>query len=163
MAIGRWLGKHEGLALAFCIAFGIGVHNFGEGLAIGGTFSAGSAGNGTFLVLGSILQKVTGWIGVAALILHAHSPFWSFAAPTLLADGPAVSGIWSDSLVYAPQWSALALVVGAGVILQLIVEDTSYLLRQNPDRQSVSCSPAILAGFLGGIAFMYATMLFIKV
>lgn len=36
MAIGRWRGQPEGLALAFYIALGIGLHNFGEGLAIGG-------------------------------------------------------------------------------------------------------------------------------
>ena len=45
MAIGRWRGQPEGLALAFYIALGIGLHNFGEGLAIGGAFAAGSAGS----------------------------------------------------------------------------------------------------------------------
>jgi zinc transporter ZupT len=163
MAIGRWRGQPEGLALAFYIAFGIGLHNFGEGLAIGGAFAAGSAGLGTFLVLGFALHNVTEGIGIAAPILRIRPPLWTFAALTLLAGGPAVLGIWAGSLAYAPQWSALALAVGAGAILQVMVEVGAYLLRQNRDRPAVLLSPGVLGGFLGGIAFMYATAALIKV
>ena len=100
---------------------------------------------------------------IAAPILRIRPPLWTFAALTLLAGGPAVLGMWAGSLAYAPQWSALALAVGAGAILQVIVEVTSYLMRQNPDRQAVLFSPEVLGGFLGGIAFMYATAALIKV
>ena len=163
MAVGRWRGRPEGLALAFYIALGIGLHNFGEGLAIGGAFAAGAAGLGTFLVLGFALHNVTEGIGIAAPMLRVRPPLWSFAALTLLAGGPAVLGIWAGSLAYAPQWSAFALAVGGGAIVQVIVEVTAYLMRQNNDRQSVLFSPAVLGGFLGGIAFMYATAAVIKV
>lgn len=44
-----------------------------------------------------------------------------FAALTLLAGGPAVIGLRLGSLACAPQWSALALAVGAGAILEVIV------------------------------------------
>ncbi len=163
MAIGRWRGRPEGLALAFYIALGIGLHNFGEGLAIGGAFAAGAAGLGTFLVLGFALHNVTEGIGIAAPILRVTPPLWTFGALTLLAGGPAVVGVWAGSLAYAPQWSALALAVGAGAILQVIVEVSAYLLRQNSDRQAVLLSPAVLGGMLGGISFMYATAALIKV
>lgn len=163
MAIGRWRGRPEGLALAFYIALGIGLHNFGEGLAIGGAFAAGAAGLGTFLVLGFALHNVTEGIGIAAPMLRIQPPIWSFAALTLLAGGPAVLGIWVGSLAYAPQWSAFALAVGAGAILQVMVEVTAYLQRQNSDRQAILFSPAVLGGFLGGIAFMYVTAALIKV
>lgn len=163
MAIGRWRGTPEGLALAFYIALGIGLHNFGEGLAIGGAFAAGSAGLGTFLVLGFALHNVTEGIGIAAPMLRVRPPLWTFAALTLLAGGPAVLGMWAGSLAYAPQWSALALAVGAGAILQVMVEVTAYLMRQNSDRQSALFSPAVLGGFLAGLAFMYATAALIKV
>lgn len=163
MAIGRWRGTPEGLAMAFYIALGIGLHNFGEGLAIGGAFAAGSAGLGTFLVLGFALHNVTEGIGIAAPMLRVRPPLWTFAALTLLAGGPAVLGMWAGSLAYAPQWSALALAVGAGAILQVMVEVTAYLMRQNSDRQSVLFSPAVLGGFLAGLAFMYATATLIKV
>ncbi len=163
MAIGRWHGAPVGIALAFYIALGIGLHNFGEGLAIGGAFAAGSAGLGTFLVLGFALHNVTEGIGIAAPMLKSCPPLWMFPALTLLAGGPAILGMWMGSLAYAPQWSALALAIGAGAILQVIVEVGSYLLRQNPDRQAALFSPAVVGGFLGGIAFMYATAAIIKI
>ena len=163
MAVGRWRGSPEGIALAFFIALGIGLHNFGEGLAIGGAFAAGSAGLGTFLVLGFALHNVTEGIGIAAPMLRARPALWTFAALTLLAGGPAILGMWAGSLAYAPQWSALALAVGVGAILQVMVEVTAYLLRQNADRQAALFSPAVLGGFLGGIAFMYATAALIKI
>ena len=163
MAMGRWRGTPAGLALAFYIALGIGIHNFGEGLAIGAAFAAGSAGLGTFLVLGFALHNVTEGIGIAAPMLKIRPPLWAFATLTLLAGGPAILGMWMGSLAYAPQWTALALAIGAGAILQVIVEVTSYLMRQNPDRQAALFSPAVLSGFLGGIAFMYATAAIIKI
>lgn len=163
MAVGRWRGTPEGIALAFYIALGIGLHNLGEGLAIGGAFAAGSAGLGTFLVLGFALHNVTEGIGIAAPMLKVRPPLWTFPALVLLAGGPAILGMWMGSLAYAPQWSALALAVGAGAILQVMVEVGGYLLRQNPDRQAVLFSPAILGGFLGGLAFMYVTAALIKI
>lgn len=163
MAIGRWRGTPSGIALAFYIALGIGLHNFGEGLAIGAAFAAGSAGLGTFLVLGFALHNVTEGIGIAAPMLRARPPLWTFPALTLLAGGPAILGMWMGSLAYAPQWTALALAIGAGAILQVIVEVSAYLMRQNEDRQAALFSPAVLAGFLGGIAFMYATAAIIKI
>ena len=106
---------------------------------------------------------MTEGIGIAAPMLRIRPPLWSFAALTLLAGGPAVLGIWVGSLAYAPQWSALALSVGAGAILQVMVKVTAYLKRQNGDRQSSLLSLAVLGGFLGGVAFMYATAALITV
>ncbi len=163
MSIGRWRGRPIGMALAFYIALGIGLHNFGEGLAIGAAFAAGSAGLGTFLVLGFALHNVTEGIGIAAPMLKSKPPLWSFPALTLLAGGPAILGLWLGSLAYAPQWTALALAIGAGAILQVIVEVGSYLLRQNPDNQSAMFSPAVIGGFLGGLGFMYATAALITI
>ena len=127
MAVGRWRGVPTGIALAFNIALGIGLHNFGEGLAIGAAFAAGSAGLGTFLVLGFALHNVTEGIGIAAPMLRLRPPLWSFPALTLLAGGPAILGLWLGSLAVAPQWSAFALAVGAGAILQVMIEVGAYL------------------------------------
>lgn len=162
MAVGRWHGTPVGPALAAYIALGIGIHNFGEGLAIGAAFVAGSAGLGTFLVLGFAVHNVTEGIGIAAPMLKVRPPLWVFAALTLLAGGPAILGMWIGSLAYAPQWTALALAVGAGAIAQVIVEIGAYL-RRSDARQGALLSPAVLAGFLVGIAFMYVTAAIIKV
>ncbi|MCR6634739.1 ZIP family metal transporter [Devosia sp.] len=163
MAIGRRAGRPEGIALASYIAIGIGLHNFGEGLAIGAAFAAGSAGLGTFLVLGFAIHNVTEGIGIAAPMVRNRPSLWVFVALTLLAGAPAVLGMWLGSLSYAPQWSALALGVGAGAILQVMVEVTSYFLRTTRQEGKYWLTLPVLSGFLIGVAFMYVTAALIKV
>jgi len=163
LAAGRRSGTPTGLALATFIALGIGLHNLGEGLAIGAAFAAGAAGLGTFLVLGFTLHNITEGIGIAAPILKQRPPLWTFAALTLLAGGPAVIGLWIGSLAYAPQWSALALAVGAGAILQVIVEVASMQLRQRADGSRALLAPTAVAGLAAGVGFMYVTAMLVKI
>ncbi|MFI0848529.1 ZIP family metal transporter [Mesorhizobium sp. IMUNJ 23232] len=163
MAAGRREGVPTGLALATFIALGIGLHNLGEGLAIGAAFAAGAAGLGTFLVLGFMIHNITEGIGIAAPMLKVQPPLWTFAGLTLLAGGPAVIGLWIGSLAYAPQWSALALAVGAGAILQVIVEVTAYLMRSDGRGRGALTTPATMAGLAVGVAFMYLTAMLVKV
>lgn len=163
MAVGRRGGTPTGLALATFIALGIGLHNLGEGLAIGAAFASGAAGLGTFLVLGFTLHNITEGIGIAAPILKQRPPLWSFVALTLLAGGPAVVGLWIGSLAYAPQWSALALAIGAGAILQVIVEVVSMQLRQRGDGTRALLAPAAMAGLAAGVGFMYVTAMLVKI
>ncbi|WP_457581386.1 ZIP family metal transporter [Ensifer canadensis] len=163
MAIGRRGGVPTGLALATYIALGIGLHNLGEGLAIGAAFAAGSAGLGTFLVLGFALHNVTEGIGIAAPILKQRPSLWAFAGLTLLAGGPAVIGMWLGSLATSAQWSALALAIGAGAILQVIVEVGAYLMRQSGKRIEVFLTPPVMGGLAAGVAFMYVTAALVKI
>ncbi len=160
MAIGRRNGAPRGLALATYIALGIGLHNLGEGLAIGAAFAAGAVGLGTFLVFGFTLHNVTEGIGIAAPILREKVAPWIFAALVLLAGGPAVLGLWIGSLAFAPQWSALALAIGAGAILQVIVEVTALLRRRD---EAGLFSPAAMTGLAAGVGFMYLTAMLVKI
>ena len=163
MAVGRRGGAPPvGVALATYIALGIGLHNLGEGLAIGAAFAAGAAGLGTFLVLGFTLHNITEGIGIAAPMLNKRPPLWTFVGLTLLAGGPAVIGMWIGSLAYAPQWSALALAIGAGAILQVIVEVGAYLIRQSGGHSGALFAPATMAGLAVGVAFMYGTAMLVN-
>ena len=162
-AVGRRRGVPTGLALATYIALGIGLHNLGEGLAIGAAFAAGVAGLGAFLVLGFTLHNVTEGIGIVAPLANARPPLTVFAGLALLAGGPAILGIWLGSLSYAPHWSALALAVGAGAILQVMVEVGAYLMRHASRHESSWFSPASAAGLVLGIGLMYATAMLVKV
>jgi ZIP family zinc transporter len=163
MAIGRRRGTPTGLALATYIALGIGLHNLGEGLAIGAAFAAGSASLGTFLILGFTLHNVTEGIGIAAPILKVRPPLPAFVGLALLAGGPAVLGMWLGSLAYAPQWSALALAIGAGAILQVIVEVGAYIMRSNQKGLEAWFTLPVMGGLAAGVAVMYATAAFVKV
>nr|WP_210308018.1 metal transporter [Aminobacter niigataensis] len=164
MGVSRRKGRPAGLALATYIALGIGLHNLGEGLAIGGAFAAGSAGLGTFLVMGFTLHNITEGIGIAAPILKVRPPLWTFAGLALLAGGPAVVGMWIGSLAYAPQWSALALAVGAGAILQVVVEVALFLMHSDDRRgSSTLLSAPVLAGLAAGVGFMYLTAMLVKI
>jgi ZIP family zinc transporter len=160
MAVARRKGAPTGLALATFIAIGIGLHNLGEGLAIGAAFATGAAGLGTFLVLGFTLHNITEGIGIAAPIVKERPPLWTFPVLVLIAGGPAVIGLWIGSLAFAPHWSALALAVGAGAILQVIVEVTALLQRGGYTRLF---SVPVVAGLFVGVAFMYATAALVKV
>jgi len=163
MAISRRGGRPSGLALATYIALGIGLHNLGEGLAIGAAFAAGAAGLGTFLVMGFTLHNITEGIGIAAPLLKTRPSLWRFAALALLAGGPAVIGMWIGSLAYAPQWSAIALAIGAGAILQVIVEVGAFLARSYEERLAGLLTPPVLAGATVGVAFMYVTAMLVKI
>jgi zinc transporter ZupT len=163
LAIGRRGGTPTGLALATYMALGIGLHNLGEGLAIGTAFATGLAGLGAFLVLGFTLHNITEGIGIAAPLLKSRPKLTSFIGLALLAGAPAILGVWLGSLAISPQWSAFALAVGAGAILQVIVEVAAYLARTADGKAWSLASPAVIGGVALGIAVMYVTGMFVKV
>jgi zinc transporter, ZIP family len=160
---GRRHGIPTGLALATYIALGIGLHNLGEGLAIGAAFAAGVAGLGAFLVLGFTLHNVTEGIGIAAPLVDDRPSLPVFAGLAILAGAPAIVGMWLGSLSYSPQWSALALAIGAGAILQVIIEVGAYLARRAGWQDAKWLSPSTLGGFIVGIGVMYMTAMLVKV
>lgn len=163
LGISRRQGQPSGLALATYIAIGIGLHNLGEGLAIGAAFAAGAAGLGTFLVMGFTLHNITEGIGIAAPMLKLKPSLTRFAGLALIAGGPAVLGMWAGSLAYAPHWSALALAIGAGAILQVIIEVSAFLARSAEDPVKSLMKPMTLAGAAAGLALMYGTAMLIKI
>lgn len=163
MALGRRHGAPAGLALAIWIALGIGLHNLGEGLAIGAAFTAGAAGLGTFLVLGFTLHNITEGIGIAAPILKTRPPLSAFIGLTVLAGGPAIIGIWIGSLAFAPHWFALALAIGTGAILQVIVEVGAQLRHGRGEAKRSPVTLPVVAGLVLGLGLMYATGMLVKI
>ena len=82
---------------------------------------------------------------------------------TLIAGGPAVLGMWIGSLAYAPHWSALALAIGAGAILQVIIEVTLFMLRNDNGRMETLFSKEVIGGLALGITVMYVTAMLVKI
>jgi zinc transporter, ZIP family len=152
------------LATSYRIALGIGLHNLGEGLAIGAAFALGEAALGTFLILGFTLHNITEGVGIAAPILRERRPtFAHFAALALLGGGPAILGTWIGGFAYSNLLSAVFLAVGAGAILQVVYEVGRLLLRDSARAKTPVLSGANLGGLTAGIAIMYVTALLVSV
>lgn len=159
-AIGR-RGGHppEGAALAAFIAFGIGVHNLGEGLAVGAALSAGEAALATFLVVGFAIHNVSEGFAISAPLAGARPRLLTFAGLAALAGLPAVPGVVLGAASVGPYWTALCFAVGAGAILQVIVEIVALLVRRS--RLSGAMAATNLLGAICGLAVMYATALLV--
>ncbi len=164
--------RAKGMFLATLIALSIGLHNFGEGLAVGAAFALGEAALGSFLVVGFILHNITEGIGIAApLITHRTgkeelvqaTPSWlTFAGLALLAGFPAVFGTWIGGFAFSPLLGTIFLGIGLGAIWQVIVEVTA-LLRRYAERENTSwVSWFNLSGFMLGLAIMYFTAFLVK-
>ena len=158
MVIGRRGGRAPaGTALAAFIALGIGMHNLGEGLVIGAAFATGEAALASFLVVGFALHNVTEGVGIAAPLVESRPGFGTFAALAALAGLPAVLGTWTGAFAFSPHWAALCFGIGAGAILQVVVEVAASLHRLAARAGDSALSGTTLAGFAGGLLVMYAT------
>jgi len=161
------LFRREGtsrLATSYRIAFGIGLHNLGEGLAIGAAFALGEAALGTFLILGFTLHNITEGVGIAAPVLKEKRPhFAHFAVLALLGGGPAIAGTWIGGFAYSNLLSAVFLGVGVGAILQVVYEVGRLLLRDSARSKTPALSGTNLGGLTAGIAIMYVTALLVSV
>ena len=152
-------GAAGGLALATLVAVGIGVHNLGEGLAIGTSFAVGELALGTFFVVGFMVHNVTEGLGIAAPIAERGTvSFRRLAALALIAGAPAIPGAWLGGFVTSDVLGVLFFAGAAGAALEVVVEVGRYVARKAPGGLS---SSYVLGGFLAGIAVMYVTGLLI--
>lgn len=149
------------LRLAYRIALGIGLHNLGEGLAIGAAFASGSAALGTFLVVGFTLHNITEGLGIAAPIIRERPSLRHFAGLAALAGLPAVIGVWIGGFINNTVLTALFFALGAGAILQVVYEVGRLLYRQSSEDHTPLLSKAVFGGFVAGVGIMYATALLV--
>jgi len=147
------------LALAYSAALGIGLHNFAEGLAIGGAFALGRTSLGAFLVVGFMAHNITeGPVFVAPLAEGERPWLGHFAGLGLLAGAPAILGGWIGIMTRSPLLVALFLAVGVGALLQVLV-DVGDIVRASGSLRSAPN----LAGFGVGLLVMYATDLLVTI
>ena len=155
-------GRERGaLALSYEIAFGIGLHNLGEGLAIGAAFALGEVALGVFLILGFTLHNVTEGIGIAAPLVRDRPAFAHFVGLAALAGAPAILGTWIGAFTYSPFWTTVFLAIGIGAILQVIVEVAKLIRRSQERAGEPALTWATFGGVAAGIAVMYLTALLV--
>jgi zinc transporter ZupT len=144
-----------GSTLALLVAVGIGLHNLGEGLAIGSSFATGEAALAISLVIGFMVHNVTEGIGIAAPVARAGQRLGIARGLglALLAGLPAVLGIWLGRYVAGPLFTTFCFAIAAGAALQVIVEIGRSLRRSGTS----FASARIQGGFAAGVVVMWLT------
>jgi zinc transporter ZupT len=147
-------GAATGLTLSLLVAIGIGLHNLGEGLAIGASFAIGELQLGTFLIVGFMIHNVTEGLGIATPVAKSRVTVLVLAALALVAGAPAILGAWIGGYTSSDVLGALFFAIAAGAAFQVVVEVGRYVARTAPGGLR---SGHAIAGFLAGIATMYVT------
>jgi ZIP family zinc transporter len=166
--VGAWLrdrrraGAAAGASpasLALLIAVGIGLHNLGEGLAIGTAYTTGALALGAFLVVGFALHNTTEGLAIVAPIARTKPSLGRLAVLGLVAGAPAVLGAWIGAAAFNSSVAALLFGAGAGAIAQVIVQLAPSLR----DEDGNALHPRAVAGLLAGLALMFMTGLLVTV
>jgi zinc transporter, ZIP family len=148
-----------GLGLALLVAIGIGVHNLGEGLAIGTSFSVGELQLGTFLVVGFMIHNLTEGLAIAAPATDARRVrFLQLLGLAAIAGGPAILGAWIGGYASSDVLAVLFFGAAAGAALQVVVEVGRFVARRAPGGLR---SGWVIGGYLTGILVMYVTGLLV--
>lgn len=149
-------GAIGGAALALLVAIGIGLHNFGEGLAIGTSFAFGQLTLGSFLIVGFMVHNVTEGLGIAAPAADGGVSLSKARLGGLvaIAGAPTILGAWLGGFVANDVLAALFFGAAAGAAFEVVAEVVRSIGRRDPAGLR---SAYAVGGFLSGIAIMYAT------
>lgn len=147
------------LTLAFMIAVGIGLHNLGEGLAIGAAYSVGAAALGTFLVIGFIIQNITEGLGIIAPVLRDRPSVRDLAVMGSIGGVPAIAGAWIGGLSFSQPLAVVFLAIGAGAVFEVAYE-IAKLIQKDAAKNPMPLT--VFAGVTTGMLLLYVTGLLIK-
>jgi zinc transporter ZupT len=166
-ATGAWVRRRRaaeqqasanGWTLAVLIAIGIGLHNFGEGLAIGSAFALGELALGTLLIVGFTLHNTTEGLAIVAPLARRAEPIGlaGLVKLGLIGGVPTILGAWLGAFAYSPLLAVLFLALGVGAIAQV----TRQLVAQSAASEGISSylgDRPVVAGLAAGIVIMYVT------
>ncbi len=148
-----------GLGLALLVAIGIGVHNLGEGLAIGTSFAVGELQLGSFLVVGFMIHNLTEGLAIAAPATDTRRiSFPQLLGLAVIAGGPAILGAWVGGYASSDVLAVVFFGAAAGAALQVVVEVGRFVARRAPGGLR---SGWVIGGYLSGILVMYVTGLLV--
>lgn len=161
-SLDRWLRRRSSATdlawvTALMVAIGIGLHNFGEGLAIGAAFALGEVTLGALLIIGFTLHNTTeGLAIVAPLAEGGRTSLRNLVSLGLVAGTPTILGGWIGGLTYSPLWAVAFLAIGAGALAQVSLQ----ILRGTAGERRMAdflTNRAVLGGLAAGMVVMYVT------
>ena len=149
------------IAISMMIAIGIGLHNFGEGLAIGAAVLLGEVALSSFLILGFTLHNTTEGLAIVAPMAKSRRiPVTKLMIMGLIAGGPTIMGAWIGGFLYSPLATIIFLSIGAGAIFQVVYSIGSWMYHTNGSRGLLN-NHSIIIGFAFGMLIMYLTGLLV--
>ena len=149
------------IAISMMIAIGIGLHNFGEGLAIGAAVLLGEVALSSFLILGFTLHNTTEGLAIVAPMAKSRRiPVTKLMIMGLIAGGPTIIGAWVGGFLYSPIATVIFLSIGAGAIFQVVYSIAAWMYHTNGSRGLLN-NHWIIMGFAFGMLIMYLTGLLV--
>jgi zinc transporter ZupT len=160
--------------IALMISIGIGLHNLGEGLAIGAAVLLGKVALSTFLIVGFTLHNTTEGLAIVAPMARSNKVIIrKLIGMGIIAGAPAIAGAWIGGFLYSPIASIIFLSIGAGAIFQVVFSIISWIANNNDnsnderlqgkERKKKSWSDtSLIAGFIVGMVIMYVTSLLVS-
>ena len=156
------------LAISLMIAIGIGLHNFGEGLAIGAAVLLGEIALSTFLIIGFTLHNTTEGLAIVAPLAKSRKLMLRrLVLMGMIAGAPTIAGAWIGGFLYSPIATIIFLSIGAGAIFQVVYSIASWVLRpvdntdNDQNKKIVKVNLFTIAGFAIGMVIMYVTGLLV--
>ena len=151
------------VVIALMISIGIGLHNFGEGLAIGASVVLGEIALSTFLIVGFMIHNTTEGLAIVAPLAKARvrRMVGKLIIMGLIAGVPTIFGTWIGGFIYSPVAAIIFLSIGAGAIFQVIFLIYRGMARVEADKGNILSDASIIAGFAAGMLIMYVTGLMI--
>ena len=156
------------LAISLMIAIGIGLHNFGEGLAIGAAVLLGEIALSTFLIVGFTLHNTTEGLAIVAPLAKSRKLMLRrLILMGVIAGAPTIAGAWIGGFLYSPIATIIFLSIGAGAIFQVVYSIGSWVLRpvdntdNDKNKKIVAVNIFTIAGFAIGMVIMYVTGLLV--
>ena len=147
----------KGLAISLMIAIGIGLHNLGEGLAVGAAIAFGEVALSTFLIIGFAIHNTTEGLAIAAPLTRTKSVIGKMIGFGMIAGIPAVFGTWIGGFSFSPFFTIIFLSIGAGAIFQVVFSIFRFVKEESDSFSNIS----IISGIGAGLVVMYLTSIFI--
>ena len=147
----------KGLAISLMVAVGIGLHNLGEGLAVGAAIALGQVALSTFLIIGFAIHNTTEGLAIAAPLTRTKSVIGKMIGFGLIAGIPAIFGTWIGGFSFSPFFTIIFLSIGAGAIFQVVWSIFQFIKGESGSLSTIS----VICGIASGLVIMYLTSIFI--